>query len=72
MKETVDRVSRAVSWVVFAFAVGCMGFGALVWFSSGGQDAGGILGFFFIAAGLVLAIPALSFARTGQIRGLLP
>jgi hypothetical protein len=70
--ETVGRASRIVGWILFAFGVGCMGFGAWVWLATGGQDVGGIFGFVFFIGGLLVAVPSFTFATTGRIEGLLP
>jgi hypothetical protein len=71
-REAIDPVSRAVSWLVFVFSLGCVGFGAWIWLDTGGQDVGGMFALVFIGGGIVLAIPSLSFALTGQLRGLFP
>jgi hypothetical protein len=72
MKRTgIDAASRAVSWFAFLFALGCIGFGGWVWFNTAGRDAGGVFALAFICGGVLLAIPSLSFALTGKLRGLL-
>ncbi|MEO6665874.1 MAG: hypothetical protein ABIO65_03755 [Nitrospiria bacterium] len=66
-REPIDPVSRAVSWLAFAFSVACTGFGAWVWLETGGQDVGGIFALVFICGGILLAIPSLAFALSGKL-----
>lgn len=69
MTQKIDPAARAFSWLVFVFALVCIGIGIWAWVTVGAQDAAGVLVLFFIGGGVVLAIPSLSYALTGRVSG---
>jgi hypothetical protein len=69
LKQKIDPAARVCSWLVFAFALLCIGVGVWAWVTAGAQDLGGVLVLFFIGSGVVLAVPSLSYALTGSVSG---
>jgi hypothetical protein len=56
--SSIKSIERVVAWSIVVFGVVVTACGALISLSSGGKDAGGILGGVFIFGGLAVVILA--------------